>query len=109
MVVKNYMLPVPNAKIHGVALRIDSENLTDLSGVYSAVGVFVDHGDNVRFPLVTVGKEDVTTIPALSTIYIYAQFHTPIYFEENCRVIVDTTSLPNTCKLTPRFLLEREE
>lgn len=103
-----YEYTIPNSPCHGVALRI--QNLGDIvNGIYSGVGVFVDNGDGVRYPLITAGKDQLVDIPANSVIYVYEHFPTPLFFRENCRIVVDSTALPTTCVLTPEFLLEVED
>lgn len=101
----DYQYTIPNSNCHGVSLKI--QNSGDIvNGIYSAVGVFVDNGDGTRYPLLTAGKQELVDIPAYSVIYIEQKFQVPILFRENCRIIVDSTDLPNTCTLTPTFLLE---
>lgn len=102
----SYQYPPPNARIHGAALKITNTS-TIVNGIYSGSGIFLDDGEN-RFPLITAGKEDLVTIPEYSTIYLYQYFDTPILLRENVRIVVDSTSLPNTCVLQPSFLLEMD-
>lgn len=103
-----YQYTIPNSMCHGVALRIQN-NGSIVNGIYSGVGVFVDNGDGSRYPLITAGKDQLVDIPANSVIYVYEHFPTPLLFRENCRIVVDSTDLPNTCILTPEFLLEVED
>ena len=103
-----YAYTIPNSKCHGVALRI--QNMGDIvNGIYSNVGIFVSMGDGTLYPLITAGKDQLVDIPANSIINVYEHFPTPLHFRENCRIIVDSTDLPDTCILTPEFLLEVEE
>ena len=104
----NYSYTIPNANVHGVSLKITNEG-DIVNGIYSGAGVFVDNGDGNLYPLITVGKEDLTTIPANSVIYVHEQLHTPIRLRENVRVVVDSTAIPTTCKMKPVFLLEMED
>lgn len=103
-----YEYTIPNSPCHGVALQI--KNLGNIvNGIYSNVGVFVSNSDGTRYPLITAGKDQLVDIPANSVINVFEHFPTPLYFRENCRIIVDSTDLPNTCILTPMFLLEVED
>ena len=103
-----YEYTIPNSPCHGVALRI--QNLGEIvNGIYSNVGVFVSNSDGTRYPLITAGKDQLVDIPANSIINIFEHFPTPLLFRENCRIIVDSTDLPDTCVLTPLFLLEVED
>ncbi len=104
----SYNYTIPNSASHGVMLRIQNTD-TIVNGIYSGAGVFVDNGDGVPYPLITAGKDQLVDIPANSVIYVYEHFPTPLKFRENCRIIVDSTSLPTTCILTPSFLLEVED
>lgn len=103
-----YQYTIPNSMVHGVSLRIQNTS-TIVNGIYSNVGVFVDNGDGILYPLITAGKDQLVDIPAYSIINVYEHFPTPLKFRENCRIVVDSTDLPSTCILTPSFLLEVED
>lgn len=103
-----YSYTIPNSLVHGVALRIHNTS-TIVNGIYSGVGIFIDNGDGVPYPLITAGKDQLVDIPANSVIYVYEHFPTPLRFRENVRIVVDSTDLPNTCIMTPEFMLEVED
>lgn len=103
-----YQYTIPNSMVHGVSLRIQNTS-TIVNGIYSNVGVFVDNGDGILYPLITAGKDQLVDIPANSIINVYEHFPTPLKFRENCRIVVDSTDLPTTCILIPSFLLEVED
>lgn len=97
----SYYYPVPNGVIYGCSLKIENMGDVAVEGVYSDAGVFISYNDGSEFPLITAGQADVTRIPANSTVWIHSTEPTPWKPNQQCRLKVDSTSLPITCKLTP--------
>lgn len=98
----SYLYPVPNGVIYGCSLKIENRSDTEVTGVYSDCGVFLSYNeDGAEFPLITASKDDVISIPANSTVWIHATEPTPWKPSQQCRLRIDSTSLPNTCLLTP--------
>lgn len=100
-----YFYNVPNGVLYGAALKITNNSDTEVSGVYSDCGIFLTYNDGGEFPLITAAKDDVVTIPANSTVWIHATEPTPWKPVQQCRLAIDSTSLPDTCTLTPYIKL----
>ena len=96
-----YYYPVPNGTIYGSALKIQNTSSDAVEGVYSDCGIFITYDDGSEFPLITASKDDVTTIPANSVVWIHQTEPTPWKPNQQCRIAIDSTSLPSTCILTP--------
>lgn len=96
-----FYYPTPNGVIYGAALKI--QNLSDegVEGVYSDCGIFLTYNDGGEFPLITASQDDVVTIPANSVVWIHSTEPMPFKPVQQCRIAIDSTSLPDTCLLTP--------
>ena len=100
-----YYYPVPNGIIYGSALRIQNNSDKAVEGVYSDCGIFLTYNDGGEFPLITASKDDVLTIPANSVVWIHQTEPQPYKPVQQCRIAIDSTSLPDTCLLTPYIKL----
>jgi len=104
--VSRYYYNVPNGPIFGASLKLQNLDGTDVSGVYGDAGIFLVYDDEgAQFPLCTCSKDDVTTIPANSVVFLDETFHTPINPQRNCRIAIDTTSIPDTVVVTAVLLI----
>ena len=98
----------PNALIYGASLRIQNLNNQEVTGVYGDAGIFLtfggqggDAGIQNEFPLVTASQNGIVDIPGGSTVWISNYLPAPIKPHQQCRIAIDTTSLPKTCIVTP--------
>ena len=74
--------------------------------MYGDAGIFLVYDeDGGQFPLCTCSKDDVTTIPANSVVWLDETFHVPLNPQRNCRIAIDTTSIPDTVIVTPSLLI----
>lgn len=97
----------PNGMIYGASLKIRNTSTQDVTGLYGDSGIFVtfggqggDGGAEQEFPLVTAANNGVVTIPAASVVWISNYLPAPIKPQQQCRIAVDSTSIPDTCELT---------
>lgn len=102
-----YEYTVPNTEVAGLALKIQNTG-SIVNGIYSGSGVFLSDGTTM-FPLITAGKDEIVDIPGNSVIYMYELFPVKMRFRENMRLVVESTSLPDTCIMTPILLVEMED
>ena len=107
MTTRYYYYP-PNGMIYGASLKIENTSGQDVTGLYGDSGIFITFGGQggdgspeQEFPLVTAGQNGIATIPARSTVWISNYLPAPIKPQQQCRIAVDSTSIPNTCNLTP--------
>lgn len=94
-----YFFPVPNGPIYGAALRVTNTDSGAVTGLYADAGVFLTYDDGSEIPLATIGQQGITTFPANSVVWIHQMLPTPIQAGRQCRIAVDSTSLPSTCRL----------
>lgn len=94
--------------IYGASLAIQNNDVADVSGIYGDVGIFLTFGGQggdgskeQEFPLVTAAQNGVASIPAGSTVWISNYLPAPIKPHQQCRLMIDSTSLPKTCTLRP--------
>lgn len=94
--------------IYGASLKIQNGSTQDVTGIWGDAGIYLTFGGaggdgspEQEFPLVTAANNGIVTIPAASTVWIYNYLPAPIKPQQQCRIAVDSTSLPNTCTLTP--------
>lgn len=97
----SYNYAVPNGIIYGCSLKIENTSDKDVEGVYSDAGIFLSYNDGGEFPLITASKDDVVKIPANTTVWIHATEPTPWKPIQQCKLRIDSTSLPRSCVLTP--------
>ena len=100
-----YHYPVPNGPIYGATLKIENKSDEDVTGIYPDSGIFIsyDDGSGVVDPIATIG--DRVEIPAHATIFISEKLPQPMQVQRQCRIVIDSTSLPNTCELTASLLV----
>ena len=89
-------------------MKIQNTTDTDVTGLWGDAGIFLTFGGQggdgspeQEFPLVTAADQGITTIPAASTVWIHNEFPAPVKPQQQCRIAIDTTSIPNTCIVTP--------
>lgn len=101
-----YYYAVPNGAIYGASLKMQNLAGEDVSGIYGDAGIFLEFDQNGgTFPLCTCSKDDVTTIPANSIVFLDETFHMPINPQRSCRIVIDTTSIPDTVEVTATLLV----
>lgn len=102
-----YQYP-PNGKIYGASLKIQNTSTEDVTGLYGDAGIFLTFGGQggdgspeQEFPLVTAAHNGIVTIPAGSVVWISNYLAAPIKPQQQCRIAIDSTSIPSSCLLTP--------
>lgn len=102
-----YYYPVPNGPIYGASLKIENMGDTDVTGIYADSGIFVsyDDGSGVMVPIATCGDRGLIEIPAHSTVYIDSKLPQPMQVQRQCRIVIDSTSLPSDCLLSASLLV----
>lgn len=97
----------PNGMIYGASLKIQNTSSEDVTGLYGDSGIFLTFGGEggdgspeQEFPLVTAAENGIVTIPAYSTVWINRSLPAPIKPQQQCRIAVDSTSIPQSCILT---------
>ena len=95
-----YYYPVPNGIIYGASLKIENNSESDVTGIYSDCGIFLTYDDGSEFPLITASQGNLLTIPANTTVWIHSTQPQPYKPSQQCRIAIDSTSLPDTCRLT---------
>lgn len=102
-----YYYPIPNGPIYGASLKIENMGDTDVTGIYADSGIFVsyDDGSGVTVPFATCGDRGLIEIPAHSTVFIDSKLPQPMQVQRQCRIVIDSTSLPSSCNLTAALLV----
>lgn len=102
-----YYFPIPNGPIYGASLKIENTGDTDVTGVYSDSGIFVsyDDGSGVEVPIATCGDYGVVEVPAHATVFVNKQLPNAMQIQRQCRIFIDSTSLPSSCNLTAALLV----
>lgn len=95
-----YYYPVTNGIIYGSSLKIENLSDQEVVGVYSDCGIFLTYDDGSEFPLITATQGNLVVIPANSTVWIHSTQPQPYKPSQQCRIAIDSTSLPSTCLLT---------
>lgn len=103
-----YYQYLPNGMLYGASMKIRNTSNQTVTNLYGDAGLFITFGgvdgDNnaeMEFPLVTLSDSNVTEIPAGATVWITNYLPAPVKPQQQCRLAVDSTSLPSTCMLTP--------
>lgn len=102
-----YYYPIPNGPIYGASLQIENTSDDDVTGIYSDSGIFVsyDGGSGVMVPIATCGDNGLIEIPAHATVFISTKLPNPMQIQRQCRIVIDSTSLPSSCNLTAALLV----